>query len=378
MSEKPTITYRWKGVFTAKELAKHSEVENIPLTTQKANFVCPQQELVERARAGLEVYHQKEIKTDRHRFSDAEDKTIMQKYLGEVKTIEELARLLNVPKIAVAYRILYQVAQVRMVYNGYDGPFIDRETKKEDPHFKRMVVHVAAEIRNIIEENKNALLQRKKNYSKEKSKWANIRVAKNISMRRWVFNRDGNGCIACGSADKLVLEHIIPVILLVYGGAEVKDAFAPFNLATLCKECSLLRHRPRKLLWDEETLELLRKRRELPDFGGIGVDLCAKYGIECGEAFIECVEDDEKLFEKYPNCEGCPYAKSQEKQGQEEEDIEAKFQANLERIKKETKARRDKIEIALSDSWNFYSAYPEVCKPTGVVRRNLQRKREGS
>lgn len=362
MSEKPTITYRWKGVFTAKELAKHSEVENIPLTTQKANFICPQQELVERARVGLEVYHQKELKKDRHRFSGTEDKTIMQKYPKEVKTIEELSRLLNVPKIAVAYRILYKVDPVRMVYNGYDGPFIDRETKKEDPQFKREMVHVATEIRNIIEEHKNALLQRKKNYAKEKFKWAHIRVAKNVSLRKWVFNRDGNRCIACGSTDKLALEHIIPVILIVYGGAEVKDAFAPFNLATLCKECSLLRHRPQKLLWDEETLKLLRKRRESRYFWGLG-DLCTKYDIDCSEAFIECVESKENLYQKYPNCEGCPYhngpTAEEKKIGVTYEELETKFQTNLERIKKETKTRRNKIETALSDSWNFYSAYPE-------------------
>jgi 5-methylcytosine-specific restriction endonuclease McrA len=289
------------------------------------------QELIEAAKRGQQTHQHKRL--DRHRFSDEEDKIIISKYPDEIKTIGELARLLNVPKIAVAYHILISSRSVRMVYDGYpinnivikdaSGKKID---KKRADAIKDATSRVVREIKVIIKENKDNLIQRRKDYQKEKNKWANKRVAKNLTLRRWVFDRDGNKCIACGAPDKLVLAHIIPSLWLVEGGVEIKDAFVPFNLATLCNECALFRQRPQKLLWDEETLALLKRRREIR-------------GNLDGEAWVDGDEEQRKQIEK---------------DEQEYHKIEAKFQANLKRIKVRTQARRELIEVNLSESWNFY------------------------
>lgn len=45
-----------------------------------------------------------------------------------------------------------------------------------------------------------------------------------------VFSRDGERCVYCGSAEKLCLDHMIPVLL---GGDD-----DPGNLATACKRCN--------------------------------------------------------------------------------------------------------------------------------------------
>lgn len=49
-------------------------------------------------------------------------------------------------------------------------------------------------------------------------------------LRREVFRRDGGRCIACGSAELLQFDHIIPVAL---GGATT-----PENLQLLCAPCN--------------------------------------------------------------------------------------------------------------------------------------------
>jgi hypothetical protein len=289
------------------------------------------QELIEKAKKGQQIYQDKRL--DRHIFSDEEDKIIISRYPDEIKTIDELARLLNVPKIAVAYHILTSSRSVRMVYDGYPVNNIiikDASGKKIDKKLadamRDATSRVVTEIKVIIKENKDNLIQRRKDYQKEKNKWANKRVAKNLTLRKWIFNRDGNKCIACGDSNKLVLAHIIPSLWLVEGGVEIKDAFVPFNLATLCNECALFRHRPQKLLWDEETLDLLKRRRSIRIFDE------GEEWVDADEAGRKQIEEDEKEYHK----------------------IEAKFQANLKQIKARTQARRELIELSLSESWNFY------------------------
>lgn len=49
-------------------------------------------------------------------------------------------------------------------------------------------------------------------------------------VRRQVFRRDGGRCAACGSAELLQFDHVIPVAL---GGASTVD-----NLQLLCAECN--------------------------------------------------------------------------------------------------------------------------------------------
>ena len=49
-------------------------------------------------------------------------------------------------------------------------------------------------------------------------------------LRREVFRRDGGRCVACGSAELLQFDHIIPVAL---GGATT-----PENLQLLCAPCN--------------------------------------------------------------------------------------------------------------------------------------------
>jgi hypothetical protein len=49
-------------------------------------------------------------------------------------------------------------------------------------------------------------------------------------VRREVFRRDGGRCVACGSAELLQFDHVIPVAL---GGAST-----PANLQVLCAPCN--------------------------------------------------------------------------------------------------------------------------------------------
>lgn len=54
------------------------------------------------------------------------------------------------------------------------------------------------------------------------------RMSKKIS--RAVFARDGHTCLACGTSDRLTVDHILPVSK---GGADDLD-----NLQTLCHSCN--------------------------------------------------------------------------------------------------------------------------------------------
>lgn len=49
-------------------------------------------------------------------------------------------------------------------------------------------------------------------------------------LREAVFERDGHRCLACGVADRLTADHVIPEVL---GGLTALD-----NLQTLCKPCN--------------------------------------------------------------------------------------------------------------------------------------------
>ncbi len=50
------------------------------------------------------------------------------------------------------------------------------------------------------------------------------------SVRQEIYDRDGNACIACGSTQRLTLDHILPY---THGGSD-----DPENLRTLCRSCN--------------------------------------------------------------------------------------------------------------------------------------------
>lgn len=52
-------------------------------------------------------------------------------------------------------------------------------------------------------------------------------------VRSFIFNRDNNSCLCCGSKNKLEIDHIIPVSR----GGENKLS----NLQTLCKKCNVIK-----------------------------------------------------------------------------------------------------------------------------------------
>ncbi len=56
-------------------------------------------------------------------------------------------------------------------------------------------------------------------------------------VKREIFRRDQNSCVACGSLENLEIHHIIPVM-----GSTIKDQDEVPNLATLCKRCHYLAH----------------------------------------------------------------------------------------------------------------------------------------
>lgn len=51
-----------------------------------------------------------------------------------------------------------------------------------------------------------------------------------FKTRHFVFNRDGNKCLHCGTSEELTIDHIIP---LCRNGADNK-----VNMQTLCKSCN--------------------------------------------------------------------------------------------------------------------------------------------
>ncbi len=56
-------------------------------------------------------------------------------------------------------------------------------------------------------------------------------------VKREIFKRDQNSCVACGSLENLEIHHIIPVM-----GSTIKGQDEITNLATLCKGCHYLAH----------------------------------------------------------------------------------------------------------------------------------------
>jgi len=65
-------------------------------------------------------------------------------------------------------------------------------------------------------------------YKKTRSRASNF--TKNPLLRLFIFNRDGNHCLECGSTDLLTIDHIISVYR--GGGNEYS------NLQTLCNRCN--------------------------------------------------------------------------------------------------------------------------------------------
>lgn len=68
----------------------------------------------------------------------------------------------------------------------------------------------------------------KQTYKARRSRASNF--TKNILLRLFIFNRDGNKCGICGSQKKLTIDHIVSVYR---GGADNWD-----NLQTLCNQCN--------------------------------------------------------------------------------------------------------------------------------------------
>lgn len=66
------------------------------------------------------------------------------------------------------------------------------------------------------------------------------------SLRHFIFNRDGNRCVICGSAINLHCHHIVPIGL---GGSN-----SPKNLVTLCDYCHSLIH-DEKMYWLNDILK---------------------------------------------------------------------------------------------------------------------------
>ncbi|KKL28059.1 hypothetical protein LCGC14_2378930 [marine sediment metagenome] len=56
------------------------------------------------------------------------------------------------------------------------------------------------------------------------------RLTRNISLRLFVFNRDGNKCLICNSKENLTIDHIISIYR---GGSDDYN-----NLQTLCNSCN--------------------------------------------------------------------------------------------------------------------------------------------
>jgi 5-methylcytosine-specific restriction endonuclease McrA len=65
-------------------------------------------------------------------------------------------------------------------------------------------------------------------YKKRRSQASNL--TKNILLRLFIFNRDNNRCVNCGSTYKLTIDHIISVYS---GGVDAYD-----NFQTLCNKCN--------------------------------------------------------------------------------------------------------------------------------------------
>lgn len=53
----------------------------------------------------------------------------------------------------------------------------------------------------------------------------------NKSDREYIYSRDGNKCLQCGSSDNLTIDHIVPIAL---GGKNHIN-----NYQTLCQPCNL-------------------------------------------------------------------------------------------------------------------------------------------
>lgn len=71
-------------------------------------------------------------------------------------------------------------------------------------------------------------IKRKDTYQRRRSRASNF--TKNILLRLFIFNRDGNKCIVCGSKENLTIDHITSVYR---GGTNDYD-----NLQTLCINCN--------------------------------------------------------------------------------------------------------------------------------------------
>ena len=65
-------------------------------------------------------------------------------------------------------------------------------------------------------------------YKKARSKASNF--THNPLLRLFIFNRDGNKCLQCGSTEHLTIDHIVPVY---HGGGNEYS-----NLRTLCNRCN--------------------------------------------------------------------------------------------------------------------------------------------
>ncbi len=61
---------------------------------------------------------------------------------------------------------------------------------------------------------------------------------KREDVRNYIFNRDGNKCVSCGSTTNIQIDHIISVYSVSRGFSSFEILNNQTNLQTLCGKCN--------------------------------------------------------------------------------------------------------------------------------------------
>ena len=66
---------------------------------------------------------------------------------------------------------------------------------------------------------------------------SNFIAKKNV--KEYIFNRDNNKCVKCGSEENLQIDHIISVYKVINNEYPLDKLNIEENLQTLCKRCNI-------------------------------------------------------------------------------------------------------------------------------------------